>query len=169
MSQNVLSRQSDCRGSASRQRRWRARQRVRRQTEERLRQRLGRDPSPAEMHAELEAQLAALGLRPRPPRFDDDRDGDTPSGAAEDPGDAVPPDGEDSGATIPERASYAGAAGRVAALGSIAFETQLAAARDRVFALLMAAAERGDISALLFMAGRLAPPARPRRVVAVPE
>src|SRR5438045_3436015 len=33
----------------------------------------------------------------------------------------------------------------------------------------MAAAERGDISALLFMAGRLAPPARPRRVVAVPE
>ena len=62
MSQNVLSRESSRRGAAERQRRWRARQRVRRQAEGRLRQRLGRAPTEMELRDEVEAQLARLGL-----------------------------------------------------------------------------------------------------------
>ena len=78
MSQNVLSVQSSRRGAAERQRRWRARQRVRRQTEDRLRQRLGRAPSEAEVRAEVEIQLGALGL-----------------GSAPASPDTAPPDGAD--------------------------------------------------------------------------
>src|SRR4051794_41936214 len=66
MPRNVLSRESSRRGAAERQRRWRARQRVRRQTEDRLRQRLGRAPTEAEMRDEIATQLAGLGLPPPP-------------------------------------------------------------------------------------------------------
>src|SRR4051812_41823526 len=89
MSQNVLSRESSRRGAAERQRRWRARQRVRRQTEDRLRQRLGRDPTPAEMRSEIDGQLAGLGLAPAP--VDADRRGDVPTGTAEGTTDMVLP------------------------------------------------------------------------------
>src|SRR3954470_10427468 len=93
MSQNALSRQSDRRGSASRQRRWRARQRVRRETENRLRQRLGRAPTEAEMRDEIAAQLAGLGLAPAP--VDADRRAAAPAGAAEAATDAASRVGED--------------------------------------------------------------------------
>src|SRR5919202_629234 len=72
MSQNVLSRQSSRRGAAERQRRWRARQRVKRRTEDRLRCQLGRDPTPAEMRAEIDVELERLGLASCPGRADDE-------------------------------------------------------------------------------------------------
>src|SRR3954471_15212803 len=93
MSQNMLSVQSSRRGSAERQRRWRARQRVRRQTENRLRQRLGRAPTDAETRDEIATQLAGLGLAPAP--ADADRCAAAPAGAAEETTDTMLQVGED--------------------------------------------------------------------------
>ena len=61
-SRNVLSRQSAARTGAERQKRWRHRQRVRRQAAEALRRRLGREPTAGELREAVEAELAALGL-----------------------------------------------------------------------------------------------------------
>ena len=197
MSQNVLSRESSRRGAAERQRRWRARQRVRRQTEDRLRQRLGRAPTEAELRDEVEAQLAGLGLALRPGRRR--WSGCRRAGAADASTDTVLPDGGDgeddrndvndfgddlssAGALrdlrlLAERRPSAAdrsrptapTAGRGVALASVSFELRIAAERDRIFDLLMQRAEEGDASALLFLASRLAPPARPRRVVSRPR
>src|SRR4051794_23464203 len=187
MFQNVLSRESSRRGAAERQRRWRARQRVRRQAEDRLRQRLGRDPTAAEMRAAIEADLERLGLTPASGRADDEGAG-MPVGAVDDLLDTTLPDG-DEGDDLPSiRAARElrrlveqrpppadptqadGAdAGRGVALASVSFELRIAAERDKIFGLLMQRAEEGDASALLFLASRLAPPARPRRDVSLPE
>src|SRR4051812_49696732 len=94
MFQNVLSRESSRRGAAERQRRWRARQRVRRQAEDRLRQRLGRDPTAAEMRAAIEADLERLGLTPASGRADDEGAG-MPVGAVDNLLDTTLPDGGD--------------------------------------------------------------------------
>src|SRR6476660_5497533 len=93
MPRSVMSEQSSRRGAAERQRRWRARQRVRRQTENRLRQRLGREPTESEMRDEIATQLAGLGLAPAP--VDADRCAAAPTGAAEAATDAVLRVGED--------------------------------------------------------------------------
>src|SRR4051794_17345103 len=108
MSQNVLSVQSSRRGAAERQRRWRHRQRVRRQAAEALRRRLGRDPSAGELREAVEAELAALGLG---------RDAAGPD-EAEVEGD----EGDGGAAIMRERGTRAaGPAGeRVFALGSVA-------------------------------------------------
>src|SRR4051794_33523022 len=197
MSQNVLSRESSRRGGAARQRRWRARQRVRRQTEDRLRQRLGRAPTEAEMRDEIATQLAGLGLAPAP--ADADRRAGGPAGAAEEATDVAlqvgvddddarrgfddfrddpsscralgelrqaaerrPPPG------VPAQAGGVDA-GRGVALAGLSFELRVAADRDKMYDMLMRRAEEGDASCLLFLGSRLAPPARPRRVIAVPE
>src|SRR3954451_16545706 len=196
MSQNVLSVQSSRRGAAERQRRWRARQRVRRETEDRLRQRLGRAPTEMELRDEVEAQLTGLGLAPAP--VDVERPGSVATRAAEGMTDTGRPavgddhdqrDVDDHGGDLSSapalrdlrllsdrRRSTAGppeadgaAAGRAVALAGLSLELLIAAERDRIFTLLMQRAEEGDASALLFLASRLAPPARPRRVIAVPE
>src|SRR3954468_19694346 len=175
MSQNVLSVQSSRRGSAERQRRWRHRQRGRRETENRLRQRLGRAPTEAETRDEIATQLAGLGLAPAP--VDADRRAGAPAGAAEDTADAAPRVGEDGGdvrsgvndlhgdpsASRALRELYQSAerrpppsgpaqaagvdVGRGAALASMSFELRVAADRDKIYDMLMRRAEEGDASA----------------------
>lgn len=194
MSQNVLSVQSSRRGAAERQRRWRHRQRVRLQTENRLRQRLGRAPTEAEVRDEIATQLAGLGLAPAP--VDADRRAGAPAEAATDVALQVGEDDDDvrSGVTdfhgdppssrvlrelgqSAERRPPSGGpaqadgvdVGRGVALASMSFELRVAADRDKIYDMLMRRAEEGDASALLFLGSRLAPPARPRRVVSVPE
>src|SRR3954469_11546043 len=93
MPQGVMSELSSCRGAAERQRRWRARQRVRRQTENRLRQRLGRAPSEMELRDEIATELTRLGLAPAP--VDADRRAGAPAGAADAATDAASRVGED--------------------------------------------------------------------------
>src|SRR4051794_11779233 len=158
MPQGVMSDLSSRRGAAARQRRWRHRQRVRRQAAEALRRRLGREPTAGELREAVEAELAALGLGREATGLDEAVGGEGGEG-----------DGD--GATMPERATRAvGPAGeRVFALGSVAFEARIAERQDRIFDLMMQHAEGGDASCLLFLASRLAPPARPRRVASVPE
>jgi hypothetical protein len=58
---------------------------------------------------------------------------------------------------------------RALALGSVAFELRIAASRERIFQLLVRHAEQGDVSAAIWLASRLAPPAKQRRTVAIPE
>ena len=58
---------------------------------------------------------------------------------------------------------------RALALSSVAFELRVAASRERVFQLLMRHAEQGDVSAAIWLASRLAPPAKQRRTVVLPE
>src|SRR4051794_13578887 len=169
MFQNVLSRESSRRGAAERQRRWRAWQRVKRQTEDRLRQRLGRDPTPAEMRDEIETRLAGSGLAPEPVGVDR-REG-APAGKADSSPDvavAGVDDGDDhsdlysadglrelhrlAGWRSPpsDRSQADGAdVGRGVALASVSFELRIAAERDKIFGLLMQRAEEGDASALL--------------------
>lgn len=55
------------------------------------------------------------------------------------------------------------------ALSSIAFELRVAASCERVFQLMMRHAEQGDVSAAIWLASRLAPPAKQRRTVVLPE
>src|SRR3954452_10990153 len=109
-SRNVLSRQSAARTGAERQKRWRHRQRIRRQAAEALRRRLGRDPSAGELREAVEAELAALGL----------------GREATGPDEAVVEGGEGHG-IVPGRATraVAPAGERVFALGSVAFEARI--------------------------------------------
>src|SRR4051794_20042383 len=195
MSQNVMSQQSSRRGAAERQRRWRARQRVKRQTEDRLRHRLGRAPTAAEMRDEIEAQLGALGLGSGPACVSDDRDTGVPAdasleamlpdggGADGDHDDTHINDSLPSSPAIAKRPRLAERrplpadparadgtdAGRGVALASVSFELRIAAERDKIYDMLMRRAEEGDVSCLLFLGSRLAPPARPRRIISVPE
>src|SRR4051794_6251188 len=158
MPQGVMSDLSSRRGAAGRQRRWRHRLRVKRQAAESLRSRLGREPTAGELREAVEAELAALGLG---------REATGPDEAVVVEGD----EGDGGGATMPERATRAvGPAGeRVFALGSVAFEARIAERQGRIFDLMMRRAEEGDASCLLFLASRLAPPARPRRITTIPE
>src|SRR4051795_11266740 len=154
-SRNVLARQSAARTGAERQKRWRHRQRVRRQAAEALRRRLGREPGAGELREAVEAQLAALGL----------------GREAAGPDEAVVVEGDEGDGTVPTRVARAGSTGteRVFALGSVAFEARIAEQQDRIFGLLMQRAVQGDASSLLFLASRLAAPARPRRITSIPE
>src|SRR4051812_15019366 len=90
MPQGVLSDLNSRRGAAARQRRWRRRVTAKRRVAEGLRRRLGRAPTPAELRAEVEVELAKLGLAPGP--VDVDRRTGVPTGTFEDSLDAMPPD-----------------------------------------------------------------------------
>src|SRR5689334_738621 len=152
MPQGVMSELSSRRGAAERQRRWRARQRVRLQTENRLRQRLGRAPTEAEMRDEIATQLAGLGLAPAP--VDADRRAGAPTDAvlrvgedADDvrdrfvefhgdpPSSRAPRELGQSAERRPPPGSLAKAdgvdVGRGVALASMSFELRLAADRDK--------------------------------------
>src|SRR5690348_13146910 len=95
MSQNVLSRESSRRGAAARQRRWRRREAAKRRVVAGLHLRLGRDPTPLEMRAEIEAELGRLGLTSGPARVGDGRDALMPEAPADASPDTVLPDGDD--------------------------------------------------------------------------
>src|SRR3954469_19892299 len=60
------------------------------------------------------------------------------------------------------------AAEQTFATASGAFELRIAAERTRIFDLVMAAAEAGDISATLWLASRIAPAARSRSYLQLP-
>src|SRR3954452_12481262 len=192
MPQGVMSDLSSRRGAAARQCRWRRRVAAKRRVAEGLRQRLISDPTPAEMRAEVKVELAKLGLAPGP--VDVDRRTGVPTGTFEDSPRAKPPDdgGDDDhnrdnapsstrAISEPRRlaerrsppADLAQAGntnvGRGVALAGLSFELRVAEQRDRIFDLLMAGAERGDVSCLLHLSSRLSPPARTRRTIHVPE
>jgi hypothetical protein len=126
---------------AERQRRFRARARIR----EDLHDMLGHEPSTEIMAAAADAELRAMGIAPRPP---------VARAKGEEP-------------LLPMRS--AGQFSRAMALAGLDLELRIAGDRARIYDLLLASAEAGNVASLLWLASRLTPPARQRRVTYIPE
>lgn len=193
MNRSISSTLSSRRSNAERQRRWRQRQRARQQAADQLREQLGRPPTDEELWRAVEMQLAELGLEtgqqagirevplsaglgaqprmhPSASQLDGVPDDVDDRGALPEPG-AEPvrwlAEAAIEGSNIP--AVDPGQMERAAAIASVGFELRVATARERIFKLLMASAEKGDVASLLFLGSRLAPAARPKRFISVPE
>jgi hypothetical protein len=164
-----------------RQQRWRARQRVR----EQLRDVLGYEPSADIMAAAIEGELEQAGLTVRgKAEIDEPPLGAETTANALDhlTHDGVGADDEPIGTVLsfrqhanktlppdhPARRSI-GQLERSLSLSAVGFELRIAADREKIYSLLMTSAERGDVASLLWLASRLAPAAKQRRAVHLPE
>lgn len=172
----------DRKSGRARQQRWRLRNRVRDEVVKNLTEVLGCPPSEEMVLAGIDAELAASGLttyEPSEPALGADDTAEAlqalAPAAADDDEPAHPPVlsfRQHADATLPAdhpARQTLGQLERGLALASVGLEYRIAADRERIYSLLMASAERGDVASLLWLASRLAPAAKQRRAVHLPE